>query len=312
MTPSLELISDEERTINISSHEILCFLKVRNEMTRLPSVINHHRALGIDRFFIIDNGSEDETLSFLKEQPDVAVFSANQDFKYSSSGMNWICFLMDEFANGRWCLIIDADELFVYPNCESKGIKDLCFFLDERGYGCVAATMIDMYSTKPVCETSYKSGESLINTCQYFDSDNYKVFTSKYIPLFAIYGGPRQRSFWDKSDIMSSPCLSKVPLVKWENGYNYLASTHFMSCGPQKLSQLTSALLHFKFLDDFYQRASMEAKREQLWNNASEYKRYFMKMEEDRNLSLFHSGSKKYDSSLTLVKYELIRSELGW
>jgi hypothetical protein len=51
--------------------ELRAFLVVRDEIARLPDVFRHHRGLGIERFFVVDNGSSDGTLEFLQDQSDV-------------------------------------------------------------------------------------------------------------------------------------------------------------------------------------------------------------------------------------------------
>jgi hypothetical protein len=48
---------------------------VRNEALRLPATLRHHCAIGVQRFFVLDNGSTDGTLDLLANEPDVDVFA---------------------------------------------------------------------------------------------------------------------------------------------------------------------------------------------------------------------------------------------
>jgi hypothetical protein len=306
------LISGEKNTINIFPNENICLLKVRNEILRIQSVLDHHRALGINRFFVVDNTSDDGTVEFLKLQPDVALFITDREYKASHAGMDWVQLILDSFSEDRWSLIVDADELFVYPYFEKKDIKSLCSFLDKNRYRAMLATMVDMYSKQPISKTAHKEKVPLLNTCEYFDSGPYDIYPSPQFPFIKIRGGPRRRCFWDQSINVRAPALSKVPLIKWKRGYRYIASTHTMSPAPQTIPEISGALLHFKFLDDFHRRAKIESSREQRYAGAIQYKQYLKKMNENPDLSLYYEGSVRYRSSATLLEHRLIKSVAEW
>ncbi len=55
-------------------------MTVRNEALRLPSTLRQHRALGVNRFFVVDNGSTDGTLDLLAGEPDVHVFTTADSY----------------------------------------------------------------------------------------------------------------------------------------------------------------------------------------------------------------------------------------
>jgi len=57
---------------------IPCFAVMRDEAVRLPHWLAHHRALGVDRFLIVDNGSTDGTLDMLRAEPDVTVWRTSR------------------------------------------------------------------------------------------------------------------------------------------------------------------------------------------------------------------------------------------
>lgn len=312
MVSDMVLISGEKNTINISPEEIVCLLKVRNEILRIQSVLEHHRAIGIDRFFVVDNSSDDGTVEFLKLQPDVALFITNEQYSANNDGMNWLHSILDKYSEDRWSLIVDGDELFVYPYFESNKLRALCNFLDQDRHRAMFAIMVDMYSTGPISKTVHKRNGSLIDTCEYFDSGPYDVYTSPDFPFVKIRGGPRRRCFWDPDTNLRPPALSKVPLVKWKRGYRYIKSTHTMFPGPQTISEVCGALLHFKFLEDFHQQAKIESRREQRYAGAIQYKQYLKKMEENPNMNLYYDGSIRYRNSLTLLEHQLIKSVTEW
>jgi hypothetical protein len=69
----------------IKAAPILAFATLRNERARLPQFLDHHRALGVDHFLIVDNESDDGTPDFLCGQPDVSLWHAAGSYKQAAS-----------------------------------------------------------------------------------------------------------------------------------------------------------------------------------------------------------------------------------
>ena len=69
-----------------SRDEIRLFARCRNERLRLPAFFQHYRAMGVDRFYIVDNESSDGTIDFLAEQPDVRLFGTPNRFSEAGGG----------------------------------------------------------------------------------------------------------------------------------------------------------------------------------------------------------------------------------
>jgi hypothetical protein len=105
------------------------------------------------------------------------------------------------------------------------------------------------------------------------------------------------------------PTLPKIPLVRWLPGTRY-QSNHATT--PIKLSEITGVLLHFKFLQDFFERVETEANRKEHWSGASEYARYLAKLANNPTLSFNYAGSVTYEGSEQLVRLGLLREDQGW
>ena len=296
----------------IGRGDVLGILAVRNERLRLPVVLDHHRRLGVDRFIVVDNASDDGTEDLLAAMRDVQLYRATGQYGACSLGWDWLHPLLDELADNHWILTFDADELFVYPRCEQIGLQEFSGFLDRAGSDSVFAIMLDMYSEKSVTATSYRPGESLLEACPYFDSGPYDVIRDAAFPTFRLLGGPRRRVFWSPDTPLHPPSVSKIPFLRWRRGYRYDSAAHTMHPAPEQLAGVTGALLHFKFLSDFHDKAKREATRGEHWGGAAEYKLYLQRLQVKPELSLFFAGSVRYRGSDQLVSLGLCRTLDGF
>jgi hypothetical protein len=108
----------------------------------------------------------------------------------------------------------------------------------------------------------------------------------------------------------SLPCLTKVPLVYWDSASHYFKSTHAVS--PKRVAPVSGALLHFKFLQDFHQRAIEESDRGEYYNKAVEYRTYAEALNRSPAMSLMYPGSVRYERTSQLVELGLIQDSADW
>lgn len=297
------------RAIPARTGEVRVCMVVRNEALRLPSTLAHYRALGVDRFLVIDNGSDDGTLDMLTAQADVHVFSTTDSYAKSGCGLTWTNATLDAFADGHWALTVDADEHFIYPHYEYIDIHKFCSYLDGVGRQAVLSLLLDMYSDKALDETIHPTGGSLVDTCPFFDPGPYRSIRIERHPKVQFYGGVRDRLFRRTlGNQCDPPTVSKVPLVKWRAGMRYLLSTHTLT--PVVMAGLVTNLLHFKFLDDFHQRAVIEAERAEHFDNAREYRSYLDYIKNKNSLTLHYSNSVRFEDSGQLIGMGLMRTSV--
>ena len=293
----------DKNNINIKESEIIAFSCVRNEILRLPYFLEYHRKLGVDRFIFIDNASTDGTKDYLLSQHDTNVFYTKASYASSKCGIDWLNQLLSEYGTNHWILTLEPDELLVYPLCESVNLHELTKYLDTTGAQAMKTLLIDMYADKAIKDTCYKTGESFLEYCRYFDRNSYFNLDEDNI---ATIGGPRSRLFWEGYNRgKPPPYLVNVPLVKWHNDINYVSGTHFMA--DVKLTALTGVKQHFKFFSDFYEYAKTEAYRKEHWDNASEYATYWDVLSKKPRLSAMYDGSIEYQDSMQLVNLGLMK-----
>ncbi|MEM7709440.1 MAG: glycosyltransferase family 2 protein [Pseudomonadota bacterium] len=259
---------------------VLAFAVLRNEALRLPSWMAHHRRLGVDRFLIVDNASDDGSADWLASQPDVLLWTTDAPYRNARFGMDWLTALLWRYGHGHWCLTLDGDEFFVYAHHETRTLRALTDWLSSEGIVAMGALMLDLYPRGPLSATTCAPGDDPLAVLSWFDAGNHVVVRQSRLRNLWVQGGPRARTFF-ASDPRRAPTLSKMPLVRWDRRYAYVSSTH--SLLPPRLNDLqpaakgeapTGLLLHTKFLADIGARSTEERTRRQHFENSTLYEDY--------------------------------------
>ncbi len=294
----------DKRLVPSEPGEIRAFVTVRNEVGRLPCFLKHHRKLGVQRFFFVDNMSSDGTVKYLLGQDDCHVYtSSGNHFAENIVPLNWTNSLSNLFGDGHWCLTVDADELFVYPHYETVGLRKFCEFLDSKDLEAVAAPMIDMYSAEPIARTRHKPDKHFLDTCPLFDPEPDWVMPVPQTPGWQMFGGVRRRVFWQGlPEHNIPPCISKVPLMKWRRGMEYLSSTHIHS--GARVAPFRGAILHFKFIDGIAISSQEQLQISQgiFEKSLGERAVYVQRLSREPDLCLANKNSLTYKNSAQLVK----------
>lgn len=272
-----DLIVCVDNTKFIKDSDLLLFSTMKNEGHRLEYFFEYYRSLGISHFFIVDNGSSDNTKNILESRSDVSYWYTEASYKESNFGMHWLNFLLFKYGVEHWCVTCDPDEFIVYPHIETRDLIDLTQYMDSIKQESFFTTMLDMYSDKPVDQTVYTPGTDPLKVCKYFDGYGYSKSYNPDITNLFVQGGVRKRVF-SRNSPSSSPALNKVPLVKWKKNYAYISSMHMLL--PRKLNRcvdermVTGALLHFKFISQLDDKVKEEMIAKQHYNDSAEYKQY--------------------------------------
>ncbi len=283
-----------------SSPLLICVVK--DELDLLEDFYAHNRALGIDRFLIIDNGSTDGTDEYCAAQADTTLYRVSRPFSWQTK-QGWISRVIAEHGMDRWYLSIDVDERPVFAGSEQHGISDLARKADELGLRRVRGCMIDMYSGDPLLESKRDRGQTLIEAFPLFDGDGY--VEERTDVMLSCTGGPRKRVF-SAYEPGLRPELSKYPLFK--PGYGELMANphHHVPFEENFASDRFIGLLHFKFLPGFVARIQRAVEAGNYWQNSFEYRCYLKAVRENPALTLSYSGSRKYSSSMDLVQAGVI------
>ena len=305
----------DDRKIDDSAG-VRAFLCVRNESMRLPAAIEHHRNQGVDSFFVIDNGSSDGSVEWLLAQPDVHIWSTTDSFQHAEFGTRWVKTLLETYGRDRWCLVVDADELFVFANDHVESLNDFCVALDDEGADAALSVMVDIYATGELRDAKYRRGDDPLATFRWFDRDVWSTRLERFYENNthdSFFGGMRQRVFGSPplpgSNIANSQyyTLNKVPLFKFGESQRFSPGFHWSS--GTRMSTSRCALLHWKYTADLLSTVSEEVTRSEHWDGASQYKRYANALASKDSLTLFDSRfSVEYRDSDQLVDLGIIRS----
>lgn len=294
---------------------IYLFSVIHNEKHRLPYFLDYYRNLGVDRFFFVDNDSDDGSREYLERQPDVSLWLAESSYRRAHFGMDWLNSLLRRYACGHWVLVVDIDEFFVYPYCNTRPLRALTDWLDASSIKSFGALLLDMYPERPLEAGEYRPGQDPFEVLTHFDSGNYTQKINRRYGNIWIQGGPRQRIFFaDNPD--QAPALNKIPLVKWQRGQVFVSSTHTLLPRGLNLTyeewggeKICGTLLHAKFLPDLKHKAARELTRRQHYAGSREYRAYVSA--ESPEVEMQHPFSVRYTGWQQLEQIGLM-SVGGW
>lgn len=289
----------------IAAAPVLAFSTIRNEIERLPYFLDHHRALGVGHFLIVDNASTDGSDGFLAAQPDVSLWTTDASYKAARFGVDWLMCLKFRFGAGKWCLTLDADEVLILP--DRRGLADLVAHLDATGRRSFGAVMLDAYPKGPVNAGQYVPGDDPFALLCWFDADGYRAQRHRVFDNLWVQGGVRDRVFFrDRPD--RAPTLNKTPLVRWSRSFAYVTSTHQIL--PLVLNHVfdtgapTGVLLHSKFLPQISAKSAEELQRRQHFQNSDLYEAYHRRLMEGPDL--WHQASRRYEGPDQLLRLGLL------
>ncbi len=286
-----------------NSAEIRLFLVVRNESLRLPFFLKYYFDLGVDRIIAINNNSTDNTIQILKGHKNVHLFQTGESFVKKEL---WLDILLHRYGINHWCIVVDTDEILMYPRKEDVSLADLCHYLDQEGFNALQCLLLDMYSNRPIVSTKYREGENPLLVCPYFDArshykEKYNFPGCRSSQDFRYFGGMRSRVFG-----LNRLNLTKFPLFK-------LTPSMSLSRGAHKIqdaiiSNVHGALFHFKFFDDFIDKTKEEIKRKEYWNKAIEYKLYMDVVKRKPDINLYCPDSVKFTNSQQLIDLGILKT----
>src|SRR5215203_2646092 len=239
---------------------------VRDSRPYVKSFVEHYRSLGVKHLFFLDNGSTDGTVEALKNYDNTTVLRSK--LPYKGYRLAFKRFLIDRFGKrDRWCLYADIDELFDYPYSEVVGLNSLLGYLNSNSYTAVAAQMLDMFPEEPLSGRGGNLEDEPLK-------ERYRFYDISNLTRMSVKKNPRLRNNTLESDEIeifrdgientvfgSKPLRTKFPLMFTDGRIKpFDRSSHWVD--NAKIADISCVLLHYKFLDGYFQKQAAQAVRE--------------------------------------------------
>ncbi len=280
----------------------LVFVVVRNELARMKVFYEHYRRMGIERFVILDNGSDDGTLEWLMQQKGTKVYQVLEAFE-TQKKTGWIEKLLLLEGRNQWCAVLDSDELLDFVDSEHYTLIDLVHAACRQGYHRIEGVLLDMYARESLFQTS----DDFVRELRYFDADSYQILRSEDSkkPIGAtVYGGPRNRVlggeralskqaiFWFTPEMLYLECHALYPLL--------------LNC---KELPCWFVLRHYKFLQTDKAEYVRRAREKGFYNNSIEYQ--FVEQFQEQTIRFYDEHSREYRDSHSLTVLPFLQ-QIPW
>jgi len=274
--------------------EVRLFAVLRNEAPRVPWFLRYYEQLGVDRFFIVDNDSSDGTRDLLLGRRNVHLFHTKRSYRNAEYGCVWREVLFRAYGVGHWCVAVDADEMFIYPEYETVNLRGLARSLESEGVLGLRAIWVQMYSDLPLRKTELRPGDEPLMLCPYFDGSTLEA--SRHPAKLA----------W-------IPSLNKAPFFfLCEGGPTVWVGQHEFvwpdrRARESQISKARGAVLHFKFTSDLYAKLEEEMRRREHFASKGKYGGFLSALDGHPDLVLTHQGSVRFEGSEQLVELGIMR-----
>ncbi len=279
---------------------------VRNERVLIEPFLNHYRQLGIGRFLIVDNGSDDGTFEYLAEAPDVDLWRTNASYRKAGFGAYWQDGLLSKYAPNRWVMYADVDEFLVFCGME-KGLGNLVESLARRGLSRLFAPLLDVYSQTSIARTVLGPEQHPLEVCCWFDADRERYEDGHR--GVSVKGGVRQRLFFE--DYGSSPELAKYPLVFYDDE-TALVTSHFPEPSRENFGAMPyGRLMHAKFISSLNSKIELALRTGEHWKDSIEYRQYQNTLSKEQDFIPYYNGSAKYAGPDSLVSAGFMQDVLS-
>jgi hypothetical protein len=280
---------------------LICVL--RNEAARLPVFFDHYRRLGITRFIMVDNNSDDGSHDILMNQKDVDIFFTHTPFIEGQGGLYWANGLAHALCRGHWIVRADVDELLVYDGMDEHGLPDLADWLEKQGRDRIFAPMRDVYPSLSLETENGEIAKMLAQDC-WFDSEGYT--TEKWREGWHMTGGPRERLFGKDHLIW----LSKYPFFRMTENVS-IFNHHYLWPFDTSLDPPIGALLHLKLLGDFVERGKHYEHEGQHAMGSRAYRISNSVIAAAGPVSPHYEGSRRYEGPQSLIEHGLMQT-IDW
>ncbi|EIC22588.1 glycosyltransferase family 2 protein [Thiorhodovibrio frisius] len=269
----IERLSAPQRLADLADAPLVVIAVLRNEATLLPHFLAHYRQLGIHRFIIIDNGSDDGSRETLLVQPDVLLYHAPGEYRHAQYGVAWQQAALGNLCAGQWTLLVDADEFLVYPGYPERPLTRLLSALDDQGRDAALTPLIDRYPQGDLADADF-SRQAPMRAAPCHDRQpllRWRLGSGNYSNAETQLSALRHRLLPEAAP--NAFTAQKYALVRYRPWMRYAQGLHDVA--NARVGDLGLRLLHFKYHAGFRERVRVEIERGQHFDGAREYQGYW-------------------------------------
>ena len=284
------------------SAELTLLTVVKNEMYYLPAFLKHYRRLGISRFLVLDDNSNDGTRKYLSAQTDTVVLSSNRSYgdivsfrpptqrrdTFLRIGNIWRNLLLERFGTGNWVILADADEFLRLP--DGLTLPALLSRVDNQcpHAQVIWSVLLDLYPEHISDLESSSSAQTLDRSATWhFDGQPHLRMRGNHKPR-AIYHGSRARLLYSH-DVLSRTAAAATDTVlrlllrKTVRLYNLIWKPTLLKRPSDGIllnshntnfthsANLCLPLEHYKFTSQVFARAAQAIGSRSHHNSSQEY-----------------------------------------
>lgn len=267
------------RKIALQDAEVVLVCLLKNGAYYLEHLLDHHRAIGVEHFLLIDNGSTDATLDIAAKAPDVTVYSNTLPAK------DYECLLRAQIArrvvDGGWFLFVDSDELVAFARGDGRKISEFTAYCNTHGYDAVIGQVLDLFpaiSLKEAPNLTYKDSVEAFNlysinnisSYDYKDTENIGFHwemrnnTTSNDDIKFMFGGIRNEVFSENC------CLTTHRLIR--NAPHIELYSHPHCSGNIHVADFPFLIKHYKFAGNFWEREQAQVQKAE-WDHGEDKKR---------------------------------------
>lgn len=192
-----------------SPGRMTCVTICHQEALIVEQFLDHYRALGCDRFLVVDDISTDGTAEILSIQDDVVLFRPRDGVSFKDNLGLWRQALLDHYCEDRWVTLPDVDE-FLYHRDMPGTLETLAAQMDEAGDQALLGVMVDMYADEPLGQKIYDGQIPIQEAYPYFDGQGTPPLGMRIVappsrfarrfptPRISFTGGVRERLFFQR------------------------------------------------------------------------------------------------------------------
>ena len=143
--------------------------------------LDYYRSIGVEEFFIIDNGQSGQFRDFIITQSDCAVFETLGDHQEHCCGAYWVNYLKETYPHPGWDLFVGQNSRLVLPDIGAMGLGLHLDLMEARGEEVLSAAYLPLYddlkdgADVPTAGISFK-----------FDGDFQYSFSVSSIDLLSL------------------------------------------------------------------------------------------------------------------------------